>query len=230
MFFNLFKREPKKTVFPVPGTNAPVKDWQKFVDNNDWQIVYNVWSDFRLRGYEPYVMHDKQVERLLWNRLFRIEQPVLNGSFLKRCFRQIIFVENGADNAEIKNVVRQEYMMGAPQYVVEKNGKLRGFCLSPDLIIVGITPVLLPVGEMQQEVGKRNLFLTNQDDALRITLCRDKLSKMMKKAGVPSFNGVYCWMIETDPERDKEFQIWRPDAEQSFWVGNSDFSPMLAKL
>lgn len=214
---------------PIPGNNAPVEEWQNFVDNNEWPIVYKARNNFRPRGYEPYTEHDKAVENLLWKRLFRIEQPVLSRGFLKRHCRQIILVDCDADSGTIKENARQSYM-GAPQYVVEKNGKLRGFCLSPELIIAGITPVLLPVGKMQQEVGKRNLFLTNQDDALRITLCRDKLNKMMKKTGVPSFSGVYCWMIKTGLESDRGFLIWRPDAEQSFWVGNSDFSPMLAKL
>ncbi len=229
MFFNLFKRETRKIEVPIPSINAPIEKWQNFVDSNEWPIVYKAWNDFSPRGYEPYTVHDKEVGNLLWTRLFRIEQPILGRGFLKRHSRQIIFVDCDVDSETIKENVRQAYI-GVPQYVVEKNGKLRGFCLSSELIVAGITLVLLPVSEMQREVRKRNLFLTNQDDAIRITLCRNKLSQMMKKAGVPSFSGVYYWIIKTSLGGDEEFQIWRPDAEQSSFAGNSDFSPMLAKL
>ncbi len=228
----LFKKEKMSertsATVKTPAVNAPVEEWQQFADGNDWQFVYDAWINCIIRGYEPYADHDKQVEELLRKRLWRIEQPTLSTKLIRRFSDRIITVADGAAASEVYAAVQKQYA-GRLCYVIEKGGRLRGFALSSVLVIAGLTSVNLLAKDIQTAAAECNLRLTDEDDVPYIMSCRDELSAMMNKAGVPGFDGVFRWLL-TGKAENETFTVWYPYAGEFSRIGSNDSSRMLVKI
>lgn len=228
----LFKKgklsERKKATVKTPGVNAPVREWQRFADGNDWHVVYEAWVNWVERGYEPNIDHDMMIETLLCRRLRQIEQPVLSEGFMERFSEQIISVADKASSDEVRKTVRERYA-GSLCYVVEQSGRLRGFALSSELIIVGITPLALFAGDILPLAENMNLRLTDESDTECIMKCRSRLNEMMENVDVPGFDGVFCWLVETKADGEG-FVAWYPYAGRFLCVDGYDSSRMLVKI
>lgn len=177
-----------------PHRNAPIEEWRNFVNQAGWRQVAQIRSKFIPCAFGEEGKRDKQICDAMWERLFRIEQPVLDYDFLRSNADKIIFVGQHASNDCIKHDVRFSYA-GEVKFVVEKGGKLRGFALAEDLILAGVTCCgAYPDGALKW-TAEQGFHLLSREDSRRVEEVLPVLSEMMDAVDVPSLRDVFMWML-----------------------------------
>mgnify|MGYP003210302589 FL=1 len=186
----------------IPGRNDAIEKWRFFANTAHWKQVYDAWADWMYRGYKPYIEHDEKVGELLESRLLGIEQPILPPAWLLLHANRLIEVECGADVQRVKEAVRLKYC-GAPCFVVEQNGRLRGFALSDKLIIAGVSSVSFGLAEVQRKMEKTGMSFLSREDSHCLEKHIGLVNQMMEAAGVPTLATMFRWI--TKNAADGEF-------------------------
>lgn len=177
-----------------PHRDASVEEWRNFINRAGWRQVAQIRSKFVPFAFGEEGKRDEQICNAMWERLFRIEQPVLDYDFLRSNADKIIFVGQCASNDCIKHDVRLSYA-GEVKFVVEKGGKLRGFALSEDLILAGVTGCSgFPVSALKK-TAEWGFYLLSREDSRRVEEVLPVLSEMMDAVDVPSLRDVFVWML-----------------------------------
>ena len=180
----------------IPHEDASLKKWQDFADRCDWKRVAEARAKFIPRAYEPYVQHDDEVWWILYRRLLQFELPVLTSSFIQENVERFIFVEDGASFSRIKDEVYHFHVaICSPRFVVEECGKLRGFALSGELVIVGVALAGTHPENVEKLIQGQGLQLLTREDSKCVEANLPTLIKMMKEVEVPSLEGMAEWMI-----------------------------------
>ena len=174
----------------IPGRNDAIEKWRFFANTAHWKQVYDAWADWMYRGYKPYIEHDEKVGELLESRLLGIEQPILPPAWLLLHANRLIEVECGADVQRVKEAVRLKYC-GAPCFVVEQNGRLRGFALSDKLIIAGVSSVSFGLAEVQRKMEKTGMSFLSREDSHCLEKHIGLVNQMMEAADVPTLATMF---------------------------------------
>ena len=158
----------------IPHEDASLKKWQDFADRCDWKRVAEAQAKFIPRAYEPYVQHDDEVWRILHKRLLQFELPVLMSSFIQENVERFIFVEDGASFSRIKDEVYHFHVaICSPRFVVEECGKLRGFALSGELVIVGVALAGTHPENVEKLIQGQGLQLLTREDSKCVMMVID---------------------------------------------------------
>jgi len=216
-----------------PHRDDPIEIWQMFVENVNWQDVYDVRVKFIPRAYGSYAKHDDAILDLLWRRLFRMEQPVMRSGFWASQAGNVIEVENDAAAMSIKAVVSSVNIpFSAPKYVVERCGKLRGFAVSPQLILAGVTAISSFPYAVIAAAEKMKVKLLTREESQVVEENLSRLTDMMGDVGVPLLNRNE-WMLQPTQEdvRIGSYETYNLRHPKRFgYLEHDDFSVLLAKL
>ena len=113
-----------------------------------------------------------------------MEQPILSSEFLVSQAANIIEVENGVERETIKDVV-SSMPVSVPMYVVERCGKFRGFALTPQLILAGVTATAFFPYAVLEMAGEMNVSLLTREETRVVEKNLQCLLSMMSKVDVP---------------------------------------------
>lgn len=227
------KVSPERRNLPIPRRDDDVDVWRRFVQQEDWTLIYAVYCHFVPRADVPYWEHNRAIHELLCERLLGFEYPVLPEWFLTKNKPLIIWVNDNAAVEQVKSKVRNCYAeKSSPWYVVEKSGRLRGFALSADLIIAGVTPIAVFPHYLLETVERLGVSLLSRADSRFVEKYRPALIAQMREAEVPSLEKVCFWMLAL-----KKGQAGDPyecyDLERTnrrYYIEHDDFSVLLGKL
>lgn len=190
-----------------------------------WQEALKVRNNFVPRAYEPWKRHDEELWNLLWQRLFRIEQP-----YLTLYDEMLLRVKDGSSNDYIKEEAALHLtQFDKPRFVMEDCGRLRGFALSPQLVIAGITSVSAFSHAVEKKAREFGYSLLTKADALCLEKHWDTLCRMMSMAGVPSLQGITAFQLQAENAYD-DYPVWHHMEKRSFCVEFDDCSRLLARL
>lgn len=215
----------------VPQRDDSVECWQVFAEKAGWREVYDVRRSFVPRAYGPYADHDMAVCDLLSERLFRMEQPILSPEFLASQATNIIEVENGADRETIKDVV-SSMPVSVPMYVIERCGRFRGFALTPQLILAGVTATAFRPYVVLEMAEEMNVSLLTREETGVVEKNLQCLLDMMSKIDVPLLYEKE-WMLLPDENgvRAGSFETYNLRHSKRFgFLEHDDFSVLVAKL
>ena len=213
----------------VPLRDAPIDLCKSEIEKMSWREALRCRGQFMPRVYRPWAIHDKILEHIFWERLFRLELPILNLSEEDR--KQVLWVNQGASSQEIRDLVACE--MNAdddPKLVVEYDGKLRGFALSPSLIVVGRTVTFACPGTIWKYVSKWNVQLPTEDDATLLMRRWNKLQGLMQKVGVPDLQEMDNFLLSSPYLKGKGYHIWLTKYATLYHAGGETPVFLLAKL
>lgn len=213
----------------IPFQNAPVDVCKKVLEEMSWQGAMRCRAHFLPRVYQPWAIHDKLLEHIFWERLFRLELPVLN--FSEEDKKQVLWVNQGAESQEIRDLVACE--MNAdddPKFVVEYGGKLRGFALSPDFIVVGCTATFAFPSTILKCISQWDVQLPTEEDAALLMKKWHELQDMMQKTGVPDLRGVEIFLLSPSYQKGKGYLCWLTAYTIPYYVGSETAVFLLAKL
>ena len=213
----------------VPLRDAPIDLCKMEIEKMSWREVLRCRGQFMPRVYRPWAIHDKVLEHIFWERLFRLELPILNLGEEDR--KQVLWVNQGASSQEIRDSVACE--MNAdddPKLVAEYDGKLRGFALSPSLIVVGCTATFASPRTVLEYVSKWGVRLPTEEDAALFMKKWHELRDMMQKVGVPDLRGVEIFLLSPSYQRGKGYLCWLTGYTTPYYVGSETAVFLLAKL
>ena len=213
----------------VPLMDAPVDVCKQVLEEMSWREVLHCRGQFLPRNYKPWAIHDKILEHIFWERLFRLELPILNLSEEDR--KQVLWVNQGASSQEIKDLVACEMSADDdPKFVAEYGGKLRGFALSPDFIVVGCTATFAFPSTILEYISKWGVRLPTQKDAALFMKKWHELQGMMQKVGVPDLRGVEIFLLSPPYQSGKGYLCWLTGYTTPYYVGSEAAVFLLAKL
>ena len=213
----------------VPLMAAPVDVCKQVLEEMSWREVLHCRGQFLPRNYKPWAIHDKILEHIFWERLFRLELPVLN--FSEEDKKQVLWVNQGAESQEIRDLVACEMNTDDdPKLVAEYDGKLRGFALSPSFIVVGCTATFAFPGTILEYVSKWGVRLPTEEDAALLMKKWHELQALMQKAGVPSLRGVVIFLLSPAYQKGKRYLCWLTAYTTPYYVESETAVFLLAKL
>ena len=213
----------------IPLIDAPIDVCKTEIEKMSWQEAQHYSGRFLPRAYGEWAIHDKILEHLFWERLFRLELPILH--LQEEDKKDVLWVDQGASSQKIKDLVACE--MNAdddPKLVVEYEGKLRGFALSPSFIVVGCTATFAFPGIIRKCVAKWNVQLPTEEDAALLMKKWHKLQDMMQKVGVPDLRGVEIFLLSLSYQRGKGYLCWLTGYTTPYYVESETAVFLLAKL
>ena len=217
------KRNQKKASISERLYSSSLEDVEAFIKKSDWKAISQTVNNFVPRAESQ---QDKQIWKMLTDRLCQTEHPILSDKFIKKHTSEIIMVAKDSSDDEIKQEVERQWRVtGHPFYVVRSNHQLVGFAISPTLIIDGVTSRAIFASHIGKIVQNWSKSLLTRSDSEIVEKHFDTLNSMMKEADVPQI----CyknWMISTgdydgyDINHPKRFTYYEHD----------DYSLILAKL
>lgn len=177
-----------------PRRDDSLEKWKDFTLKAGWRKVAQVKERFIPIAFGDEAIHDNKIVRMLSERLVQVEQPVFTERFLRNNSDRIIFVEDGAPSDRVKEVVRI-YFNGNIKFVVEEDGKLRGFALTQDLILAGRAWLKITPQYALEQAKKQSLHFLSREDSAIVERNLAVLIKMMGEAEVPTLRDVMSWMV-----------------------------------
>lgn len=203
--------------------------WQKRIEALPWQEVLEIMGRFVPRAYEPWRQHDDELWRLFRQRLLRIEQPLFRPD-LRLYGGRLLRVEDGSSNDYIKEEAALHLtQFDEPRFVVEDCGRLRGFALSPQLVIAGTAAVSSFPETVEKKAREFGYFLLTEADAVCVEKHWKTLCRMMTMAGVPSLQGVNHFQLQAEPAYS-DYPVWHHVRRCVSFIEDDDYSVFLAKL
>lgn len=203
--------------------------WQKRIEEMPWQEAQKIMSGFSPRAYEPWRQHDDELWKLLWQRLFCIEQPVFQPDLMSYG-GMLLRVEDGSSNDYIKEEAELHLRpFEKPRFVVEDCGRLRGFALSPQLVIAGVTAVSAFPAAVEKKAQEFGYSLLTEADAVCLEKHWDALCRMMAMAGVPSLQGINAFQLRS-ADSYPDYPVWHHMRRCFSFIEDDDCSVLLAKL
>lgn len=178
-----------------PRRDDSLEMWRNFTVKAGWRKVAQVKERFVPFAFGEEAVHDNKIVELLSDRLTQVEQTVFTENFLRNNSSRVIFVDDGAPNGRVKEIVKI-YYNGNVKFVVEESGKLRGFALSQDLILVGRVWVKVTPQYALSLVERQGVRLLNREDSAVVEKNLPSLVKMMEEAEVPTLRDVLLWLLE----------------------------------
>lgn len=208
--------------------DLPMAELSKIIDGMSWPRARKIYLAFTPR--EDYVSdeHDEEVAELLYKRMCRIEQP----KFKPHDESRVIRVANQATDDEVKRIVAEQMNDGdAPKFVLENNGKLRGFAVSDSLIIVGVAGEMEEAYEIEMRAQEANLRLLSGNDFMVVEKWWNDLSAMMTEAKVPDLEEADRFLLATTPNvLHYTYPTWLHDEQRSSRVDWNSYAWLMAKL
>lgn len=208
--------------------DLPIAELSKIIDEMSWPRAKRIYLAFSPR--EDYVSdeHDNEVSELLYRRMCRIEQP----KFKPNDESRVIRVANKATNDEVKRIVAEQMKDGdAPKFVLENNGKLRGFAVSDSLIIAGVAGEVEEAFEIEIRALEANLQLLSHDDFRVVEKCWADLSAMMAEAKVPDLEIADMFLMATPFDEGRvSYPAWSHDRQRVSQIDWDDCAWLMAKL
>lgn len=205
--------------------DTSLDDIANFIKHADWKTILINTNNFVPRAGSQ---HDKQVWKMLTDRLCQTEHPILADEFIQKHSSEIIWVETLSTNEEIKKAVADKWNTTPkiPAYVLRKNHQLVGFTLAPWLIIDGVNPRSVFASHIKKIVQNGGKSLLTKTDSKLVEKHFDILNSMMKKANVPQITNKN-WMIESKNDYEG-YNINHP--KRYIYYEHDDYSLILAKL
>ena len=217
------KQNQKKASISERLYSSSLEDVEAFIKKSDWKAISQTVNNFVPRAESQ---QDKQIWKMLTDRLCQTEHPILSDEFIQKHCSEIIMVEKDTSDDEIKQEVEQKWKTtGRPFYVIRSNHQLVGFALSPKLIIDGVTSCTILASHISKIVQSWGKSLLTKSDSKIVEKHFESLNSMMKEADVPTIR-YQNWMISTgdydgyDINHPKRFTYYEHD----------DYSLILAKL
>ena len=216
---NLIKESTSEWLY-----RASLDDVAAFIKKSDWKAIFNIVKTFIKRAGSQ---HDKQIWKMLTDRLCQTEHPILSDEFIQKHNSEIIWVETLATDEEIKKAVADKWntTQKIPAYVLRKNHQLVGFALSQKLIIDGTTSLLVYASHIGNIVKSWRKSLLTKTDSKLVEKHFDTLNSMMEEADVPQIRFKH-WMISTGDYDG--YNINHP--KRYTYYEDDDYSLILAKL
>lgn len=225
---NLSAQKKSEIAKKMPSKADSLSDWEKFINTHHWKEVMYVCAKFIPEyGSEK----DNKIWGLLCDRLTQIEQPIVSPEFIYKNSGKIIWVEENLSAQEVKNLVaRYDVQIKYPCFVIETSGKLRGFALSPNLVVAGFSATsTYPILAIKKVKSSRLAFLTKKDSEA-VEECFVELNNMMVDAGVPGCN--YQWMIAPEKGEMKDpyegYDVYH--VNRLTYYEDDDYTVIFAKL
>lgn len=217
------------SVKEVPLQDKSVDVFKTIIEEMPWQEVLAFKEKFVPREGDPWEWHDRELSSLLRKRLFRLELPVFY--FGEEDKKQVLWVNQNASSRAIKDLVAREMTSeDSPKFVVEECGKVRGFALSPTLIVVGCALVYAAPEKIIEQAKMLGVFLPTKEDASLIGQNQAKLNYMMQKVGVPSLAKVSSFLLASDTKNSWDFPIWILSCARNSSIEWDDMTFLLAKM
>lgn len=227
LFKNLFFRAKHGVQSINSSWDDPLDVWRERLEKMSWQEALEYRCKFVPRGYWPWEEHDQVLWEVLSERLFRIEQPIFRPD-LSAYAHKLLVVANGCSDEKIKKFVEHGLVDAEPKIVIELCGRLRGFALSPQLVIAGITAVSSFPRDVLRKVRNSPYSLLTEADAVCVQAHWDELEHLMSWAGVPGIQGLNYFLLQG--EGDFEYPVWSHELKSVSFMEHDDYSALLAKL
>lgn len=206
--------------------------WKERLAKMSWQDAMELWRKYVPRGYKPWMQHDEELWQMFCARLFRIEQPVLKPDF--DSWGHILFqVADGSSNAKIKEAVALGLMdEDGPKIVMEACGRLRGFALSPQLVIAGVTATSAFPRTVLRQARIFQYSLLTEEDVVCVETHWEELESMMALTGVPTIRRLNYFQLqpESKSEWNDAYPVWDHRLKKSYCIEHDDYAVLLAKL
>ena len=227
----LFGRKVKRDFSEV--WDQPIDELQKKINAMTWQEAVDNLKKFVKQTDDVWGKYDEEVTQLFSQRLSRFEEQLFQFNLVTH--GHLLFrVEDGSSNEDIKDEVAlhlTEY--DKPKIIVEDSGLFRGFAVSPNLVIVGVTAI----GILREQVGdvlaEKALSLLTEREARCVEKNWKALSALMKVVNVPNLDEVVHFHLVSDEESsDDEFMspVWVHKEKHVSYVTFEDISFVIAKI
>ena len=212
----------------VPTKDAPLNEWVQYINTHSWKDVLHLRAKFIMRAGSQ---KDEEIWHMMCQKLMQIERPVVSDDFITKHKDRIIRVDSFASNQTVKNTVAKKYAaINKPCFIVEQSGTLRGFALSENLVIAGVSAIeVFPHAAVKKVLSLELEFLTREDSALVETNFFE-LNQMMVAANVPGICSQ--WMIADTGKMLKDpYKGYDTNHPNRFtYYEEDDFTVIFAKL
>lgn len=228
--FKLFSRKVKRDSSEV--WDQPIDELQKKIDAMTWQEASDNLKKFVKWTCDVWEKHDKEVAQLFLQRLYHFEGPVFNFNLVTH--GHLLFrVEDGASKEDIKDEVALHLTKyDKPKVIVEDGGLFRGFAVSPNLVIVGVTAIGVPRECVDDMLAEKDLSLLTEKDARCVNKNWKELSALMKMVNVPNLDEVKHFHLVSEEDNDYEFMcpVWLHKEKRVSYLTFEDPSFVIAKM
>ncbi len=117
-----------------------------------------------------------------------------------------------------------------PKFVIEKDGNLRGFALSADLVIAGTAYEFEKAFEIEKRAIDAEYLLPTSEDCKVIEQHWTELSEMMDEANIPNLENAEMLLLACPIGCNLSYPVWQHKECRTSRVYWDDWAKFMAKL